>query len=260
MQAPWGSAGVQARPKRGQSVGRPTPRSTSGQRQAGFSRLSGRSRGARRPASWEARSSRMTSPLPGMMPRPRHAPSAGANACSSSPAGSGVALRGHHPAVGVLHLGPPVGALAKEEQDHPQEVHRLEAGHHAGDAVLLGQRAVGVGADDRGHVSRAEEAADADVRRYGREGPHRRRHHFVVAEDREVGDAAGCRLEQGRRHRGGGGLEAHAQEDDSPLGFASGRWPGHPASSTPRVRPRRRPGPAPGSGWSRGPSGGRRSW
>ena len=62
-------------------------------------------------------------------------------------------------------------------------------------------------------MARQDEAVDARLRIAG-DGAKRRRRGLVGAEDGEVLYAAVVRVEDGRRDRGGGGLEAHAHKDD----------------------------------------------
>ena len=79
MQGPTGSAGVHTLPKRGQSRGAHTPRSTAPQRQPGVSVPAPGAKPNLRAASQGAKAARMAKPLAGISPRPRQTLSAGWN-------------------------------------------------------------------------------------------------------------------------------------------------------------------------------------
>ena len=84
MQGPTGSAGVQARPNRGQSCGAHTPRSTAPRstaphRQPGFSASGPGAKPNFLAASQGAKASRRARPLAGISPRPRHTLETGSN-------------------------------------------------------------------------------------------------------------------------------------------------------------------------------------
>ena len=79
MQGPTGSAGVQARPNRGQSRGAHTPRSTVPHRQPGVSASGSGTKPNFLAASQGAKASRRARPLAGISPRPRHTLDTGSN-------------------------------------------------------------------------------------------------------------------------------------------------------------------------------------
>ena len=136
--------------------------------------------------------------------------------------GLAVPLRADHPP--VLGFDPRLAGhdLAGQHQHPLQHVERFEAGDHAGDRMLLGQRPVGLGADHRRDVGRAEVAVDLEFRIVGQHR-HRCRHGLVGAQDQEVGQP----LAPGVDHRPGdgrrGGFEADPEKDHALLGMFLGQ-------------------------------------
>ena len=123
-----------------------------------------------------------------------------------------VAVPGDDPRVLVLHLAAAVPELDHELVDGGEDVEGLEAGAHERLVVVAGDELVGLAADDRRDVARAEETVEAHVggvedRLDG--GDDR----DVVAEDGEVLEA----VRGGAQHRHGGRgrrrLEADGHED-----------------------------------------------
>src|SRR6478672_393409 len=128
-----------------------------------------------------------------------------------------VPLRGHGPGVGVLDLVPALLELVDGTPDSLQDVERLEAGHHDGDAEPLGERGVLAHPHDRADVAgREERLHPAD--RGGHDRLDRRRDADVADEQAEVLQAQLPGLVDRHRVRRRRRLEADAEEDDLPVG------------------------------------------
>src|SRR5215210_584526 len=131
--------------------------------------------------------------------------------------GSEVAFPGDDPTVLVLDLAAVLVELAHEHEDGLQEVERLESGHNARLAVVLGHELIWPAAYDRRDVPRPDKRVEAQVRRV-EQRPHRRNDGDVVAEHGEGLDALFLRPLQGQCRRWGRGLEADGVEDHLPVG------------------------------------------
>ena len=136
--------------------------------------------------------------------------------------GGGVGPGRDQAGVFVVQRGAAFGQLADQAVDRVEDVRRLEAGHHGGQAVVPRQKAEGVGPGDRRHMPGAEEAVHPEVRR-GQQRPQRRFGALEQAEHREVGQTAGGGVQQGGGGAGGGGLEPHGQEHHLPVGAGGGQ-------------------------------------
>ena len=144
---------------RGHSTGRMTPRRTSPQRQGDGGGGVRRSQtwGNRARASKRAYGSRILTPLPGMMPRPRQSASSGANTSASSSRARGLAGTLDRPGVDVVHAGLTLLDLAQDRFYPQQHVHGFKSRDRAGEAEFGGDEVVGRGPDDGGDVAGAEE-------------------------------------------------------------------------------------------------------
>ena len=96
-----------------------------------------------------------------------------------------VALLADDPRVLVLDLAAALADLGEQHGDGLEDVERLEAGRHQGQAVLGRDEAVGPLADDRRDVPGPEEAVEAQVGRL-EDGLEGRDDRDVVGEHAEV--------------------------------------------------------------------------
>ncbi len=135
--------------------------------------------------------------------------------------GRAVALGAHHPFVLVLDLVAARLELPDQHVDGLEQVHGLEARHHDGHLVLLGQGHVLRRAHDAAHVARGDEAVHPPLGR----GQHR----FQGRGHQDVGDQDGVVLQPpspGLEDRHGvgrcRGLEAHREEHHLPAGVLLG--------------------------------------
>ena len=107
--------------------------------------------------------------------------------------------------------------LAHDHGDALEHVDGLEARDHAGHPVFLRQELEGLGARDGAHVARQDEGVEFEVRvlhqRFQGAG-----HVLVRGEDAEVLQTHGRGALDDHGHQRRGGLEAHANEHDFPIG------------------------------------------